>query len=44
VILQRVALHARRLEITHPQTGAPLAFEAPLPADIDRTLALLRSR
>jgi 23S rRNA pseudouridine1911/1915/1917 synthase len=25
------ALHAARLELAHPTTGEPLAFEAPLP-------------
>ncbi len=29
----RVMLHALRLEILHPATGAPLAFEAPIPED-----------
>ncbi len=29
----RQLLHAWRLAITHPATGAPLAFEAPVPAD-----------
>jgi 23S rRNA pseudouridine1911/1915/1917 synthase len=33
VAVPRVMLHARRLELTHPTTGAPIAFEAPLPAD-----------
>jgi len=31
---RRQALHAWRLALTHPQTGAALAFEAPLPADL----------
>ncbi|HXE32059.1 MAG TPA: RluA family pseudouridine synthase [Terriglobales bacterium] len=30
----RVMLHAARLELTHPRTGAALAFTAPLPAEI----------
>ncbi|MBI5069859.1 MAG: RluA family pseudouridine synthase [Deltaproteobacteria bacterium] len=30
----RVMLHALRLELPHPLTGAPLRFEAPLPADL----------
>jgi 23S rRNA pseudouridine1911/1915/1917 synthase len=34
----RQALHAWRLTCAHPVTGAPLAIEAPLPADL-RTLA-----
>ncbi len=29
----RVMLHARRLELGHPATGARLAFEAPVPED-----------
>ncbi len=31
----RHALHAARLEVTHPETGRPFAAEAPLPADLD---------
>ena len=44
VILDRVALHALKLEIAHPHTGEPLVLEAPLPADIENTLAIMRSR
>jgi 23S rRNA pseudouridine1911/1915/1917 synthase len=44
VILDRVALHARRLEIVHPQTAKPLVFEAPLADDLEQTLALLRRK
>ncbi len=39
----RVMLHARRLELAHPVTGAPLAFEAPVPEDfaaVGRALGL----
>ena len=32
--LQRQALHAFRLAFTHPFTGEPLAFQAPLPPDL----------
>ena len=32
--LSRQALHAFRLGFAHPVTGAPLAFHAPLPADL----------
>jgi 23S rRNA pseudouridine1911/1915/1917 synthase len=42
VLLDRLALHARRLEFLHPTTGAPLVIEARLPDDIQRTLAALR--
>lgn len=38
----RQALHARRLELTHPTTGTPLTFEAPLPPDLSRVLDTLR--
>ena len=34
ILLERHALHARRLELSHPETGEPLVFEAPLPEDI----------
>ncbi len=33
--LPRHALHAARLSLTHPITGAPLAMEAPLPSDLE---------
>ncbi|MEX0718890.1 MAG: RluA family pseudouridine synthase [Planctomycetaceae bacterium] len=42
VLISRQALHAFRLEFDHPHTGERLAFEAPLPADIARSLAALR--
>jgi 23S rRNA pseudouridine1911/1915/1917 synthase len=32
--LGRQALHAARLELPHPRTGASIALEAPLPADL----------
>lgn len=35
------ALHATRLAFTHPITGAELAFEAPLPEDMQRIIELL---
>jgi len=38
----RLALHAERLEFSHPVTGERLRFEAPLPADFERLLSLLR--
>jgi 23S rRNA pseudouridine1911/1915/1917 synthase len=31
--IPRVMLHAARLELPHPVTGAPMAFEAPVPGD-----------
>jgi 23S rRNA pseudouridine1911/1915/1917 synthase len=41
-LLNRQALHAYRLVIQHPVDGRTLAFEAPLPADMERMLAALR--
>ena len=32
--LRRMFLHAAQLRFAHPLTGAPLAFESPLPADL----------
>lgn len=34
VSVPRVMLHARRLELTHPVTGAPMVLEAPVPEDL----------
>jgi 23S rRNA pseudouridine1911/1915/1917 synthase len=34
VVLDRQALHAERLAITHPTTGETMSFESPLPADL----------
>jgi 23S rRNA pseudouridine1911/1915/1917 synthase len=42
VILNRQALHARRIKLTHPATGEPIEFTAPLPADLQGVLNLLR--
>lgn len=42
VVLDRQALHAYRLQLDHPHTGARLAFEAPLPADLLHALEALR--
>lgn len=43
VVLDRLALHARRLKIAHPTTGEPLALEAPLPADISAVLSVFEA-
>jgi 23S rRNA pseudouridine1911/1915/1917 synthase len=40
---RRQALHASRLELVHPATGAKLVFESPLPTDLSALLALLRA-
>lgn len=39
---RRQALHAARLELTHPATGEAMSFEAPLPEDFAHLLAVLR--
>ncbi len=39
---QRQALHAARLAFVHPLSGAELVFEAPLPADMQALIAVLR--
>jgi 23S rRNA pseudouridine955/2504/2580 synthase len=36
--LKRMFLHAYRLRLTHPATGEPLQFDAPLPAECRRFL------
>lgn len=43
-LIARQALHAARLEITHPVTQERLTLEAPLPADMERVLTALRPR
>lgn len=42
MLLARQALHAARLEISHPITGEPLALTAPLPEDLELVLGELR--
>lgn len=42
-ILQRQALHARVLEITHPVTRERMRFEAPLPDDMEKVLERWRA-
>jgi 23S rRNA pseudouridine1911/1915/1917 synthase len=39
----RQALHAVSLALAHPRTGAPLRFDAPLPADMAELLRVLRA-
>ena len=41
--LTRPALHAAHLVFRHPRSGERLAFESPLPPDLDLTLAALRA-
>ena len=42
VLLSRQALHAARIKLTHPETGQPIEFTAPLPADLQQVLCELR--
>jgi len=42
--LARHFLHAARLELAHPATGAPLTIEAPLPPDLQAVLRGLSTR
>jgi 23S rRNA pseudouridine1911/1915/1917 synthase len=41
IVLDRLALHAHRLELLHPVTRRPLVLESPVPADLVRALAAL---
>ena len=41
--LDRNFLHAARLAFTHPKTGKGIELSAPLPTELERFLALLRS-
>jgi 23S rRNA pseudouridine1911/1915/1917 synthase len=40
---RRQALHAERLELVHPVSGEPLAWQAPLPADMAALIEVLRA-
>ncbi|MBL8753464.1 MAG: RluA family pseudouridine synthase [Planctomycetes bacterium] len=42
--VRRQCLHAHRLQFEHPGTQEPMAFEAPLPADMVALLQWLRGR
>ena len=41
-VLHRQALHARRLTLRHPQSGETMTFEAPLPADLNLAIEVIR--
>jgi len=41
-LLERQALHARRLTLRHPALERQMTFEAPLPEDMERAIAALR--
>jgi RluA family pseudouridine synthase len=40
-LIDRLALHARALQFTHPETKASVSFEAPYPADFSAALRKL---
>ena len=42
VVLDRTPLHAASITLRHPKTKAPLKIDSPLPADLEKVLALLR--
>ena len=44
IAFPRQALHATRLELAHPTTGAHCAWRSPLPPDFEELLATLRNR
>ena len=41
--VNRVALHATRLEILHPKTMERMVFEAVLPLDLQRALEIVKN-
>ena len=41
--IPRVSLHARKIEILHPESEKWMCFEAPLPLDLIRALEILKS-
>ena len=42
MLLERQALHAHRIAITHPETGEPVEFSAPLPQDMEQVLSAIQ--
>jgi 23S rRNA pseudouridine1911/1915/1917 synthase len=43
LLLDRLALHAHRLQLEHPASGAPLDITSPVPADLAHALTALRA-
>jgi len=41
--VNRVALHAHKLEISHPETNESMLFQAPIPEDLKRALEILKN-
>lgn len=44
ILLDRQALHAAKIEFSHPKTGVALTIEAPIPEDLQRVLAALDAK
>ncbi len=44
VLLDRQALHARKISVAHPSSGERVSFEAPLASDLQTTLEYLQKR
>ncbi len=42
-VCERLALHAHKLELSHPRSGERVCFEAPWPAPLKQTLEVLRA-
>jgi 23S rRNA pseudouridine1911/1915/1917 synthase len=40
---RRQALHARKLGLIHPITGKEMFWEAPMPVDMEKLIAVLRA-
>jgi 23S rRNA pseudouridine1911/1915/1917 synthase len=43
VLLERQALHARRIKFAHPRTGEPIEVVAPIPPDLQAVLDVLNA-
>jgi 23S rRNA pseudouridine1911/1915/1917 synthase len=43
IVLDRLALHAHRLELRHPVSGEDLVLESPVPSDLARAIDTLRA-
>ena len=41
--IDRVALHAEKIEFTHPKNNQRVSFSAPFPEDFNRALELLKN-
>lgn len=44
LLIDRQALHAKKLALAHPVTGKPVSFEAPLPGDMEKLIEMLRKK